>query len=118
LVASWVPEPHHAAFSGFASGGIVSVLLDCLGNWTGAYTLMNSRKVPSPPGTVTAEYTVRFHRPTPIGMTWSLRAWPTKSADPKVWVEGEVKAGEVKTASMSGLFVAVPEDHPAFHRWQ
>ena len=118
LEANWTPEPHHAAFSNIANGGIISVLLDCHGNWTAAYTLMKARKLDSPPGTVTAEYTVRFLRPTPLGKAWHLKAWPTKIDGDKVLVEGEVEADGRKTATMSGLFVAVREGHPAFHRWQ
>ena len=118
VVADWTPGPQHAAFSDFASGGIISVLLDCQGNWTAAYSLMRSRGLEKPPGTVTAEYTVRFLKPTPIKSTWHLRAWPTKIDGDKVAVEGEVLANGERTATMSGLFVAVKEDHPAFHRWQ
>lgn len=118
LVADWEPEPHHAAFSDFASGGIISVLLDCLGNWTATYSLMNSRGLKTPPGTVTAEYTVRFLSPTPMSSKWHLRAWPTKIVGDKVYVAGEVEANGRKTATMTGLFVAVKEDHPAFHRWK
>ncbi|MGP8126046.1 MAG: PaaI family thioesterase [Nitrososphaerales archaeon] len=118
LVAEWTPEPHHAAFSDFASGGIMSVLLDCHGNWTAAYSLMRSRGLDSLPGTVTAEYTVRFLRPTPIDKAWHLKAWPTRIDGDRVFVEGEVEAGGLKTATMSGLFVAVKEGHPAYHRWQ
>jgi acyl-coenzyme A thioesterase PaaI-like protein len=117
LVANWAPQPFHAAFSDFASGGILSVLLDCHGNWTAAYTLMTSRKQKRPPGTVTAEYTVRFLRPTPIRSSWHIRAWPTKVDGNKVRVEGEVTADGMATAAMSGLFVAVGKDHPAYHRW-
>jgi acyl-CoA thioesterase FadM len=92
--------------------------MDCHGNWTATYTLMKNRGLATPPGTVTAEYTVRFLRPTPVDKVWHLRAWPTKVEGDKVWVEGELSVlGEV-TASMKGLFVAVKEDHPAFHRWQ
>jgi len=118
LEADWMPESYHAAFSNISNGGIISVLLDCHGNWTAAYTLMKSRKLDSPPGTVTAEYTVRFLRPTPMGKAWHLRAWPTVIDGDKVFVEGEVVADGRKTATMSGLFVAVKEGHPAFHRWQ
>ncbi len=113
-----MPEPHHVAFSDFASGGILSVLLDCHGNWTAAHTLMKSRGLKVPPGTVTAEYTVRFLRPTPLDKAWHLKAWPTKVQGDRVFVEAEVEAGGHKTATMSGLFVAVKKDHPAFHRWE
>jgi acyl-coenzyme A thioesterase PaaI-like protein len=118
LVADWTPEPHHAAFSNFANGGIMSVLFDCHGNWTAAYSLMKSRGLSSLPGTVTAEYTMRFLRPTPLNKTWHFKAWPTRIDGDKVFVEGEVEADGRRTATMSGLFVAVKEGHPAYHRWQ
>ena len=116
--AEWTPGPQHAAFAGFASGGIVSVLLDCNGNWAAAYSLMRAGGLDKPPGTVTAEYTVRFIKPTPMSGPWQVRAWPTEIDDRKVRVEGDISAGGAKTATMSGLFVAVGEGHPAFHRWQ
>jgi acyl-coenzyme A thioesterase PaaI-like protein len=118
LVADWTPKPYHAAFSGFASGGIISVLLDCHGNWTAAYALMKARSLEAPPGTVTAELNVRFLSPTPIKAEWHLKAWPSKVEGDRVNVDGEVSAEGNKTATMSGLFVAVKEGHPAFHRWR
>ena len=96
----------------------MSVLLDCHGNWTAAYSLMKSRGLSSLPGTVTAEYTVRFLKPTPLNKTWHFKAWPTRIDGDKVFVEGEVEADGQETAKMSGLFVAVKEGHPAYHRWQ
>ncbi|MDV3244725.1 MAG: hypothetical protein LYZ66_06095 [Nitrososphaerales archaeon] len=118
LVADWTPMPYHAAFSDFASGGIISVLMDCHGNWTAAYALMKSRKLSRPPGTVTAEYTVRFLSPTPLDAQWHLRAWAAEIDGDRVRVEGYLEVRGEKTATMKGLFVAVKEDHPAFHRWQ
>jgi acyl-CoA thioesterase FadM len=118
LLADWSPKPYHSAFSDFASGGIISVLLDCHANWTAAYTLMKSRSLQKPPGTVTAEYTVRFLKPTHVKTSWTIRAWPTKVDGDRVTVEGEVLADGEKTASMEGLFVAVRRSHPAFHRWR
>jgi acyl-coenzyme A thioesterase PaaI-like protein len=117
LVADWTPQPHHTAFSKFTNGGIIGVLLDCHGNMTAAYSLMKARGLDSPPGTVTAEYTVRFLKPTPIGSTLHLRAWPTKVEGDKVTVEGTVEAGGVQTVSMRGVYVAVREGHPAFDKW-
>ena len=92
LVAEWTPGPFHMAFSNFASGGVISVVLDCHGNWTAAYTLMKSRGLGKPPGTVTAEYIVRFLRPTPMLTPWKLEAWPTEVRGESVRVEGKVEA--------------------------
>ncbi|MDV3277094.1 MAG: PaaI family thioesterase [Nitrososphaerales archaeon] len=118
LVADWRPEPHHAAFSDFASGGIISVLLDCHGNWTAAYFLMKSRHLSSPPGTVTSEYTVKFLKPTPLDKLWHFSAKASRIDGSKVYVEGQLDVDGEKTATMRGVFVAVREDHPAFHRWR
>jgi acyl-coenzyme A thioesterase PaaI-like protein len=117
-VAEWRPEAHHTAFSDYASGGIISVLLDCHGNWAAAYSLMKSRKLSRPPGTVTSEYTVKFLKPTPLNGTWHFTARATRIDGDRVHVEGELEVGREKTATMKGVFVAVKEGHPAFHRWQ
>ena len=117
VVADWKPRQEHVAFGNFGSGGIISVLMDCHGNWAAAYTLMKARDLASPPGTVTAEYTVRFLKPSPIDERWQLRAWATKVDGDQVKAMGELRVGGVVTSAMSGLFVAVKESHPAFHRW-
>ena len=64
-VAEWTPEPHHEAFPGILNGGIIGTLMDCHSNWTAAYHLMRRAGAETPPGTVTADYAVRFLRPTP-----------------------------------------------------
>lgn len=118
VVADWTPRKEHVAFEGFGSGGIISVLMDCHGNWAAAYALMRSKGLPSPPGTVTAEYTVRFLKPTPIDRPWHLKAWATEVDGDRAYVSGELKVEGAATATMSGLFVAVKEGHPAFGRWR
>ncbi len=117
VIADWKPKPHHVAFGKFGSGGIISVLMDCHGNWAAAYTLMKSKNLLSPPGTVTSEYTVKFLRPSPIDRKWHLSAWPARVQGDRVNVSGELKVDGVVTATMTGLFVAVKESHPAFYRW-
>lgn len=117
LVATWRPEEHHEAFPGMLNGGITGALLDCHANWAAAVALMDKRNSDSPPCTVTAEFRVKLKRPTPMEGELKLRARVTEMNDPKVVVEGEILAGEKVTATVWGLFVAVEEGHPAFHRW-
>jgi acyl-coenzyme A thioesterase PaaI-like protein len=117
VVADWKPKPHHVAFGKFGSGGIISVLMDCHGNWAATYALMKSRALSSPPGTVTSEYTVRFLHPSPVDKKWHLGAWATKVEGDRVNVSGELKVDGTVTATMTGLFIAVKESHPAFYRW-
>ena len=115
--ADWVPKKQHVAFGNFGSGGIISVLMDCQGNWAATYALMKARRSEDAPGTVTAEYTVRFLKPSPIDKKWQLSAWATKMDGDKVSVSGELKVDGVTTATMTGTFVAVREGHPAYYRW-
>lgn len=117
VVATWKPKREHVAFGNFGNGGIISVLMDCQGNWAASYALMKARRLSSPPGTVTAEYTVKFLKPSPIDEKWELSAWATKVEGDSVNAAGELKVRGEVTATMNGLFVAVKETHPAFHRW-
>ena len=118
MVADWVPEPQHTAFTGYTSGGIISMLMDCHGNMTAAYFLMKARGLEAPPGTVTAQLSITFLKPSPMGKTLHLIAHCTGIERDKVHVEGSLQVEGVKTASMSGLYVAVKEGHPAFHKWE
>lgn len=117
LIADWTPKKQHVAFGNFGSGGIISVLLDCQGNWAATYALMKARGFTTAPGTVTSEYTVRFLNPSPIDRKWQLTAWATKIEGDRVGVSGELKVNDVATATMAGTFVAVREGHPAYYRW-
>ena len=117
LVASWRPEPHHLAFDGILNGGIVSALLDCHSNWAAAHHLMVKSGAERPPCTVTAELSVKLRRPTPMDGPVTLRAWVVESTDDRAVTEAELSAGGKVTATCRGVFVAVKEGHPAFHRW-
>jgi acyl-coenzyme A thioesterase PaaI-like protein len=117
LVANWTPEPHHEAFRGILCGGIIGTLLDCHSNWTAAWHLMRKGGHATPPCTVTADYHVRLIRPTPTGTPVFLRAQVADSGPDRATVEATLEAGGKLTASCRGLFVAVREGHPAYHRW-
>lgn len=121
LVCDWQPQPHHQAFEGILNGGICGALLDCHSNWTACWHLMKLRGLDTPPCTVTAEFQVKLRRPTPMGTPVHLRAWVTDVDGDKVTVDAELSAivaGERKvTSTCHGVFVAVKEGHPAYHRW-
>jgi len=116
IVARWTPRPYHHAFEEVLSGGIISTILDCHSNWTGAYSLMVKAGAEAPPPTVTASIFVEFLKPTPIAPLL-LEAWAKEVAGRKAVVESTLKAGGVVTATLSGTFVAVGTDHPAARRW-
>jgi acyl-coenzyme A thioesterase PaaI-like protein len=116
-VCTWTPEPHHEAFPGVLNGGIVGALLDCHLNWTAANHLMLRSGASTPPCTVTAEYAVKLRRPTPTNGPVTLRAKVTEAGDDRARVTGTLEAGGKICATCEGLFIAVREGHPAFHRW-
>ncbi len=116
-IATWRAEPHHQAFPGMLSGGIVGTLLDCHSNWTAANFLMKKNGRDTPDCTVTANYAVKLLRPTPFDQTIYLKARVIESTDTTATVEAELIANEKVCATCRGLFVAVKEGHPAYHRW-
>ena len=117
LRAVWQPLPHHAAFDSVLNGGVIGTLLDCHANWTAALHLMRQRDLQAPPGCVTAEYSVRLRRPTPMDRPVEIRAWPVETSGDRVVVDAEVAVDGIITATCRGTFVAVGPDHPAFERW-
>lgn len=117
IVADWKPEKKYEAFPGVLNGGIIGSLLDCHCNWTAAYHLMNKAGASSVPCTVTAEYAIKLVRPTPTNDDVHLAARVVDSSDDRATVEGTLSAGGKVCATCRGVFVAVKEGHPAFHRW-
>ena len=117
LRAEWTPEPHHEAWAGAVNGGIVGALLDCHSNWAAAIHLMRQAGNETLPSTVTAEFHVKLLRVTPSKGPLTLRARVVESKGSRATVEASVEAGGETTATCRGVFVSVPEGHPAHHRW-
>ena len=117
LVMEYLPNESHQAFPGMINGGIIGTLLDCHGNWTAAIALMDNLGLNEPPCTVTASYTVSLRRPTPLGEKLIITSQVSEIDGDKVRVELLLEAGGKICASGKGLFVAVKEGHPAYHRW-
>lgn len=117
FVAEWQAQPEHEAFPGYLNGGIAGALLDCHSNWAAAMQLMRARGLDAPPTTVTADYAVRFTRPTPTGGPITLEARVVESSEDRATVEATLSAGGEICASCRGTFVAVKPGHPAYGRW-
>ena len=117
LSMEYLPEKHHQAFPGIINGGIIGTLLDCHGNWTAAVALMDAQELEEPPCTVTASYTVKLRRPTPTDVVLRVTSQIKELTDDRVEVELLLEANGKVCATGSGLFVAVKEGHPAYHRW-
>ena len=117
VVAEWQPQTKYEAFPGVLNGGIIGALLDCHCNWTAAYHLMKQAGEDHAPCTVTAEYSIKLLRPTPTVEPIHLSAKVIDSKGDRATVDGSLIAGGKVCATCRGLFVAVKEGHPAFHRW-
>jgi acyl-coenzyme A thioesterase PaaI-like protein len=117
VVADFMPEPHHIAFGAVLNGGIIGALLDCHSNWAAAYQLMKAKGLESPPCTVTSEFHVKLKRPTSLNSVVHLKAKVVSIEGDKAVVEAKLFSEGKETASCHGVFVAVREGHPAYHRW-
>ena len=111
------PLEEHQAFPGMINGGIIGTLLDCHGNWTAAIGLMDRSGKSEPPCTVTASYSIKLRKPTPYGAELRITGEITSIDDDRAEVRMALYAGDEMCATGKGLFVAVTEGHPAFHRW-
>jgi acyl-coenzyme A thioesterase PaaI-like protein len=116
VLCDWSPEPHHIAYAGSLNGGVIGTLLDCHCNWTATWHLMRKNGLEAPPCTVTAEYSIKLLRPTPA-RALRLRARVVELSERKAVVEGVLEVDGEACATCRGVFVAVKEGHPAFHRW-
>jgi acyl-coenzyme A thioesterase PaaI-like protein len=117
VVALWRPEKHHEAFPGMLNGGIIGALLDCHGNWTAAWHLMQRNHLDQPLCTVTADYAIKLLRPTPTDGPVELVARVVEATADRATVEGILTAAGKPRATCRGTFVAVQPGHPAYHRW-
>ena len=117
LILHFTPEDHHQAFPGMINGGIIGTLLDCHGNWTAAVALMDSQGVEEPPCTVTASYSVQLRRPTPLNTELVVTSQVEHLQDDRAEISLKLEVNGKVCATGKGLFVAVKEGHPAYHRW-
>ena len=118
LVAEFQCEEKHQAFPGVINGGIIGSLIDCHGNWTAAIAIMDNNGWERPRCTVTAQYEVKLKRPTPFGKKLKMNSRVLALQKDRAEVIIELKAEGKTCATGRGLFVAVKEGHPAYHRWE
>ena len=118
LVTEFLPKKEHEAFPGVLNGGIIGTLLDCHGNWTAAMAIMRKRGAERPDCTVTARYSINLRRPTPMDQTLKVTSQIVEVSDDRAEIEMILESEDgKKCAEGTGMFVAVSEGHPAYHRW-
>jgi acyl-coenzyme A thioesterase PaaI-like protein len=118
VIARWTPQDHHNAFPDVLNGGVIGTLLDCHCNWAAAHYLMQDQQLDAPPCTVTAEYTIKLLRPTPMNQVITLEATLNYIEKHRAVINGTLRVGDKVYDTGKGTFVAIKETHPAFHRWQ
>lgn len=117
VIADWQAQSYHEAFPGILNGGIIGTLLDCHSNWAAAYFLMKQSQTDTPPCTVTAFFNVTLKRPTPSEEPVHLVATLKEIKEDRALISAQLFSQGKLCATCEGLFVAVKEGHPAFHRW-
>lgn len=103
VVAAWTPEPHHQGPPDVLHGGVIGALFDCHGAWTAVHHGQYDEFVPI----VTAEYTVRLRRPTPLDAV-ELRGRVVEAEGRRRVVESVLTARGETTATYRGLYVELP----------
>jgi acyl-coenzyme A thioesterase PaaI-like protein len=83
---------------GMAHGGIVAALFDDVLGY-----LLTLHHVPG----FTGELTVRYHRPTPVGVPLTLRGWVVDRVGRRLLTAAEARAGGQVVASATATFVEV-----------
>ncbi|MDH5401945.1 MAG: PaaI family thioesterase [Candidatus Heimdallarchaeota archaeon] len=117
-ILKYTPEHHHQAFPDVINGGIIGTLFDCHMNWRAVTHLMKTAGSSVLTAmTVTANFSISLKRPTPANVELIVDAKVLNVENDRIEVEAVMTANGKVTATGKGLFVAVKEGHPAYHRW-
>jgi acyl-coenzyme A thioesterase PaaI-like protein len=111
-VCRFTPRPHHTAFPGFVYGGLVASLIDCHSMGTAiaaAYDAAGRAPDTEPEITyVTGSLSVRYLKPTPMGVELVLRSKVTEMHEKKATVVTSVLADGVECVTGEVVAVRVP----------
>lgn len=106
FVAEWTPEERFQGPPGVVNGGVMAIPMDCHSTWAAMHVL-SERHDGEPVGAVTAGYSVRLAKPTPVGQRVTLRARVTSVEGNKAKVACTAEVHGEVTAEFIGTFVAV-----------
>jgi acyl-coenzyme A thioesterase PaaI-like protein len=96
IISEITMRPIHEGPPGGVHGGFVAALLD---------QLLGTANIVYGVGAMTAELTIRYRKPTPIGVPLVLTARTDRIDGRKVFTTGQITANGVVTAEASGLFI-------------
>ena len=108
------PEPHHIALPGYVYGGLIASLIDCHGTGTAAaaaYRAEGREMGTEPPlRFVTGSLHVDYLKPTPLGVTLTLRGRAKEIRGRVITVEVTLSAEAIQTAKGEVVAVRMPEE--------
>ncbi|MGU9854011.1 PaaI family thioesterase [Pseudomonas koreensis] len=111
VMAEHLPDDKYCGWPDLVYGGLLAMLVDCHSNWTAmAYHYRHEQREPSSLpriDCVTGNLGLKFIKPTPMGVTLTLRARVAGEVGRKTRVICEVYAGDVLTAIGDSVFVRV-----------
>jgi acyl-coenzyme A thioesterase PaaI-like protein len=112
-VARFSPRPEHMAIPGYVYGGLIASLIDCHGTGTAAAAAYREagREMGTEPAFrfVTGQLTVRYLRPTPLGVPLELRGRIAEVKGRKVTVNITLAAAGEVCASGEVIALQMPE---------
>ncbi len=113
-VARITPREYHTAIPGYVYGGFVASIIDCHGTGSAAAATYRaeSREMDTMPPFrfVTASLSVKYLKPTPIGVELEIRGEIVEVKGRKVVVKEKVFAGDEIVATGEVVAVQMPEN--------
>ena len=90
----------HEGYNGppwnLAHGGVIAAIFD---------ELLGVGSIAAAGGGFTGQLTINYRKPTPILEPLELRGWLDRQEGRKLFMRGEMRAGDVVTADAEGIFI-------------
>lgn len=111
VIATHTPDSRYTGWPFLVYGGLINCLVDCHSNWTviANHYRTEDREVGTLPRIecVTGTLSVKYIKPTPMGVSLTLKARVEGRIERKTHVICEVYAGDTLTALGDSIFVRV-----------
>ncbi len=117
MITQYTPDTKYIGWPKLVYGGLISCLVDCHSNWTAMAN--HYRTENREPGTlpridcVTGTLSVKYIKPTPIGVPLLLKARVEGGVSRKTRILCEVYANQVLTVLGDSIFIKVDIGHLA-----
>jgi hypothetical protein len=117
VITTYLPDAKYSGWPSLVYGGLIGCLIDCHSNWTAmaAHYRAEGREAGSLPriDCVTGSLSVKYIKPTPMGVPLVLKARVDGDIGRKTRVLCEVYANDVLTALGDSVFVRTDVGHLA-----